>query len=69
MSAGDWLPDGLRESDMTSVFGLPIPACPVHGRMKLRYRLDWWTCPGWDGEGCDTPNVTMEDLHRQAVSP
>jgi hypothetical protein len=30
----------------------PVPECPVHGRMRLDFAMDRWTCPGFDGEGC-----------------
>jgi hypothetical protein len=35
------------------------PECPAHGPMKRRegsvqgYTATVWTCPGFDGEGCD----------------
>jgi hypothetical protein len=26
--------------------------CDQHGRMKYGAARSWWTCPGFDGEGC-----------------
>ncbi len=39
----------------------PLPQCPTHGRMHLDADADTWTCPGYDGEGCDTPPVRTDD--------
>ena len=43
------------------------PRCPVHGEMKRRagdcgngYAGTTWTCPGWDGEGCDYQAPPLE---------
>jgi hypothetical protein len=35
--------------------------CGIHGPMKYRAPQDWWTCVGFDGEGCCT--LTAEDLY------
>lgn len=43
------------------------PRCPEHGEMKARsgdvgngYTGTTWTCPGWDGEGCDYQAPSQE---------
>lgn len=30
------------------------PFCDTHGPMQYRPMCAWWTCAGWDGEGCPT---------------
>lgn len=41
--------------------------CLVHGPMKYRFKLMRWECAGFDGEDCDAPNVSDEDLARAYV--
>jgi hypothetical protein len=36
--------------------------CLTHGPMKYRFALDWWECPGFDGEGCNVHLVYQEDV-------
>lgn len=36
------------------------PQCPVHGQMHQDFAKDWWTCAGYDGEGCGY-QVTAEE--------
>lgn len=38
----------------------PEPRCPTHGQMHYQKSHDWWTCPGYDGEGCEY-RVTSEE--------
>ena len=42
------------------LWSAPQPRCPVHGQMHFDFPVDRWTCPGWDGEGCDH-TVRSED--------
>lgn len=44
---------------MSDAWFATVPRCPVHG--QLHHDRDTWTCPGWDGEGCDYA-VTAADL-------
>ena len=44
------------------------PECPVHGPMKFRPpgAVDpadpaFWTCNGWDGEGCPACDIGADD--------
>ena len=46
------IPDGLE------------PACVVHGPMKFRFAGYWWTCPGWDGEGCCAVTAEQVEANR-----
>lgn len=41
--------------------------CQVHGPMKYRYMLMRWECVGFDGEDCDAPNVSDEQLARAGL--
>lgn len=50
------------------VFMAEPPSCGVHGPMKYRFAMCLWTCPGWDGEGCDdTADVTDEELYWKQI--
>jgi hypothetical protein len=47
---------------------MPIePGCPIHGQMHYRFDMDWWECPGWDGEGCGY-RVTAEEWYRNITA-
>lgn len=39
-----------------------VVECLTHGPMKERFALDWWECPGFDGEGCEVQIVYAEDV-------
>jgi hypothetical protein len=41
------------------------PVCPTHGPMRYRMPMDWWVCIGYDGEGCDFPTITAEEIARE----
>lgn len=43
------------------------PLCPVHGQMSYVFTLYLWRCRGFDGEGCDRPEVTDEQLVREVA--
>ena len=36
--------------------------CDAHGPMLWRDALGWWTCAGFDGEGCGVQIVYEEDV-------
>jgi hypothetical protein len=55
-------------TDDAQVFWTEVPSCGVHGPMKYRFKMCLWTCPGWDGEGCDdTPDVTDEERYYRSL--
>ena len=37
-------------------------ACDTHGLMQYRAGPRWWTCQGFDGEGCGVQIVYEEDV-------
>ena len=46
---------------MTEVASVVV-TCTIHGPMHYRPGCAWWTCEGFDGEGCATQIVFDEDL-------
>jgi hypothetical protein len=45
---------------MTFEFASIKVKCVEHGTMQFSFAADWWTCAGFDGEGC-TAKLTMEE--------
>ncbi len=58
------MPTATVQAGPGEVYIAPLPVCPVHGKMHFDAPRDWWTCPGWDGEGCGRA-VSAEELEWQ----
>lgn len=39
----------------------PQVICDRHGPMRFRFAELWWTCAGFDGEGCDEWPVVRDE--------
>jgi hypothetical protein len=43
-----------------------IVTCGKHGQMQRDDARMWWTCAGFDGEGCPS-RITDEEIRRQGA--
>lgn len=42
----------VNEEQPANLYTAVAPTCPTHGQMHYAAQPDYWTCAGYDGEGC-----------------